>query len=186
LVSGIIMLIFACFYYKKVIKGPPELPKVNDASGPRRYGLFECCSRENRDTCLYAAFCLPVLSGKNYYAADICGFWPGCLLTFIGTYSPFYCLTVCIRTLLANKIEEKLGRKPDCLMNLVYTAFCFPCDVGRESLEIDSEIGATITCCCNVTLTPRVIAEVTQAFEKVEENIERSCDKYRLCSGDGH
>jgi len=178
------MLIFACFYYKRVIKGPPPLPQVNSIGGPRRHGLFECF--QDMDTCLYTAFCLPVVAGKNYYAADICGFWPGCIFTFIGMYSPFYCITVCVRTVLAGKIQEKLGHNPDCCWNFMMTLFCFPCEVGRESMEIDSEIGATITCCCNVKLQPRIIAETVQAVDAAVEKTERNCNKYRICGGTGH
>jgi len=86
LFSGIVMSIFACFYNQKVIKGPPPLPKVNSYNPPARRGLFECFWYP--DTCLYTTFCLPVVAGKNYYAADVCPFWPGCILTFLGTYCP--------------------------------------------------------------------------------------------------
>lgn len=182
LLSGMIMLCYACVYKQKVIVGPPPLPKVNTfLSGPRR-GLFECFWYP--DTCLYTLFCLPVVSAKNYYATDVCPFWPGCILTFIGTYSPFYCFTVCFRTILSGKVQEKLGREPNCCMDCIYNAFCFPCEVGRESLEVDSEIGAEITCCCKVKITPRIVAEVEQVIEKEE----RACagNKYRMCGGQGH
>merc|ERR1719215_147061 len=111
------MFIFACVYNQKVIKGPPALPKVNSVGSPPEVGLFDCIWK--MDTCLYTAFCLPVVSAKNYWAADVCGFWPGCIFTFIGTYSPFFLITACIRAHLSGKVQEKLGRKPNCCMNFL-------------------------------------------------------------------
>jgi len=89
-----------------------------------------------------------------------------------------------LRTCLSGKVQESMGMEPNCCMNCIYNAFCFPCDVGRESLEVDAEIGAEIKCCCQVKITPRVVAEA----KNLEEKIERSCDtrKYRICGGEGH
>jgi len=185
--SGITMLIFACVYNQRVIKAPPGLPKVNAfMSGPERE-LRDCFSYP--DTCLYTTFCLPVVAGKNYYATDVCPFWPGCILSFLGTYSPFYCISAIARAVLAGRVQEKIGHKHGFFYNLMVSFFCFPCDVGRESLEIDQEIGADIRCCCSVTIIPRVVAEVAQVVEKIENKTQRACDglsKYRVCGGQGH
>jgi len=180
LISGAIMLIYACVYKQKVIVGPPPLPKVNSIiSGPRR-GLFECFWYP--DTCLYTTFCLPVVAAKNYYAADVCPFWPGCVLTFLGTYSPFYCLSVFARTVLSGRVQDKLGIRHNFCMDCLQTAFCFPCDVGRESLEVDREIGVEISCCCQVKITPRVMSEMRNFVDKES----RFCTKYRICGGSGY
>jgi len=183
LVSGIIMFIFACFYKQRVISGRPELPKVGPiGTGPARRGLFDCFWHP--DTCLYVTFCLPVVAGKNYYAAGMCSFWTGCICTFLGTYSPFYCLTACIRAMLAGTVQEKLSTRREPIWNCFTALFCFPCAIGQESLEVDAEIGADITCCCNLHLTPRPIAEVENAIEKTEQ---RMCGRgYRVCGGEGH
>jgi len=182
--TGIIMGVFAYLYKKHVIDGPPPFATVSSSAKGPRVGLFDCFMHP--DTCLHVTFCMPVIAAKNYHVTDVLSFWPGCIVTYVLAYSPIWCISPIVRTFLTGKVSEKTGIKNSWMWDLLMSVFCMPCDVGRESLEIDSEIGATITCCCNVTLTPRVIAEVTQAFEKVEENIERSCDKYRLCSGDGH
>mmetsp|Transcript_128676 Transcript_128676/g.320959 ORF Transcript_128676/g.320959 Transcript_128676/m.320959 type:complete len:298 (-) Transcript_128676:76-969(-) len=180
LVSGLVMLCYACVYKQKVIVGPPPLPKVNTfISGPR-LGIFDCFWYP--DTCLYTLFCLPIVAAKNYYATEVCPFWPGCILTFLGTYSPFYCLTVFGRTVLSGRVQDKLGIKHNFCMDCVYAAFCFPCDVARESLEVDRELGVEITCCCQAKYTPRVVTEVANLVEKET----RMCTKYRICGGSGH
>lgn len=179
-VNGFLMFIFACVYKQKVVMGPPPLPKVNSVGAPARRGLFECFWHP--DTCLYTTFCLPVVAGKNYYAANICGFWPGCIFTFLGTYSPFYFFTVLARAMLSGRVQANMGQTPNVLTNCIYSVFCFPCDVGRESLEVDAEIGAEITCCCQVKISPRVISEMKN-FVASEKRI---CTKYRICGGGGH
>jgi len=171
--SAIIMLIFACAYNQKVIKGPPSFPKVNAIGSNPRRGLFDCLWKP--DTCLYVTFCMPVVAAKNYYAADVCPFWPGCILTFLGTYSPFYCVTVCVRAMLSGRVQDNMGMKHQCWKDCLFAAFCFPCDVGRESLEVDEEVGADVKCCCSkkayccsVEITPRVVAEVKQLIAEVK------------------
>lgn len=179
--SGGIMFIYACVYFKQVIFGPPELPKVPEglnATG-KRYGLFDCLSHPN--TCLYVTFCLPIVAGKNYYAARICGFWPGCCFTYCLTYSPFYCVSALIRAFLSGMVRERLGHETSCCLQFLYSFFCYPCDVGRESLEVDQEIGAEINCCCDVTLRPRLVTEMGNFFSGETQACSRSCDKYRVC-----
>lgn len=166
ILTGVIMLCYACAYNQKVIKGPPEFPKVNSFSSPARKGLFECLRYP--ETCLHVTFCLPVIAAKNYYAADVCPFWPGCLLSFLLSYSPLYFLNACVRAVISGRVQDNLGLEHHCLWDCVLALFCYPCDVGRESLEIDSEVGADIKCCCNVNYSMRVVAESSQIVEKIE------------------
>jgi len=192
IVSGILMMIFACVYNQKVIKGPPPLPKVDGTIfHPARRNLWDCFFYP--DTCLYTTFCMPVVAGKNYYATDVCPFWPGCILTFIGTYSPLFLFNTCIRAYLSGKVQDKLEHEHNFCMDCIYAAFCFPCEVGRESLEVDAELGADITCCCKVQVTPRLVAEVKEMVNEVTQKPpspwDRRCDgvrKYRMCGGEGH
>jgi len=162
---GFVMLVYACVYNSQVISQLPTVPRIFNIQARER-GLFACFS--DSQTCLHTAFCMPVVLGKNYYATEVMGFWPGCIFSYCMTFSPFYFVSVLIRTVLAMKVQERLGFRGNffslCCMNL----FCMPCDVGRESLEVDAEIGATIWCCCNVFVKPQVITEV--------ENV-----KSRLC-----
>lgn len=160
-VSAFLMLCFACVYKKKVVD---QLPiwrlQVAFTPGPRPYGLFDCL--KSRDTCLYSTFCLPVVAAKNYYATEICPFWTGCILFFIGIYSPLFCVTAMIRAALSGRIQERFGHKPDILQDCVTSIFCFPCDVGRESVEIDQEMEVDILCCC-----PRVDIKSTSNLGEV-------------------
>jgi len=169
IVSGVIMLVYACCYNQKVIKGDPELPKVNSIMSAPRKGLFDCFWHP--PTCMQVTFCMPVVAAKNYYATDVCPFWPGCILTYCGVYSPLFCLTAVFRAVMSGHVQDALGLRTSFWYNLLLSCFCFPCDVGRESLEIDGELAADIQCCCWVEYTPVVVAEV----EKVVEKVERQC-----------
>lgn len=162
--SALIMLVFACVYYSQVVKQLPKLPSVFNVVARER-GLFACF--ENRDACLYATFCMPVVAGKNYEATQVMGFWPGCILTFLSTYSPLYLLTVLIRAILSMKVQEKLGHKEGFLKACCLNVFCMPCDVGREGIEVDEELGATITCCCNLQVKPRIVTEASNAASRL-------------------
>mmetsp|Transcript_74955 Transcript_74955/g.194917 ORF Transcript_74955/g.194917 Transcript_74955/m.194917 type:complete len:249 (+) Transcript_74955:113-859(+) len=183
--SGIIMLVYAAFYNQWVIKAPPGFPKVGSVSIVERKGLFECFKYP--DTCLYVTFCLPIVAAKNYYATDVCPFWPGCIFTFLCSYSPFAPISMIFRCILSGRVQEALyGNKRDCVLDCLYAMFCFPCDVGRESLAVDEEVGADVRCCCKVTYTVPIVNEVVNAFEKTEQAVERSCSKYRFCPGGGN
>mmetsp|Transcript_31785 Transcript_31785/g.81730 ORF Transcript_31785/g.81730 Transcript_31785/m.81730 type:complete len:285 (-) Transcript_31785:80-934(-) len=187
-----VMLIFSCVYYARVIVGPPEMPKVGffDAT-PARRGLFDCLSKP--DVCLYTTFCMPVVAGKNYHIAGVCGFWPGCCFTTALLYGPWACwgfwpgiaggLTIltCVRAFLAGMVQKKLGFQEHFCKNFIYSAFCMPCDVGRESLEADKEVGADVTCCCTVTYESKVSNEIQNLVEGTVDKAERSCTKNRMC-----
>jgi len=159
LTSATIMFVFAYFYKQHVIEGPPSFPKVNSSmTGPRR-GLFTCLGHPQ--TCLHVTFCMPVVAAKNYHATDVLDFWPSCIVTFLSTYSPLYCIAVVIRAILSGRVQDKLGVQHSCCWDMIY-AFFLPCDVGRESMEIDQEVGADIECCCTVSYKARDVAEEEQ------------------------
>mmetsp|Transcript_126593 Transcript_126593/g.405257 ORF Transcript_126593/g.405257 Transcript_126593/m.405257 type:complete len:400 (+) Transcript_126593:104-1303(+) len=143
--SGCIMLAFACYYKARVVdqlsvvKGGNHWKDAHSELGP-----FACLS--DRDTCLTTTFCLPVVAAKNYHITEVCSFWPACVLIFLGTYSPFVCVTAIIRGVLTGRVRERLGYSSSCLQDIVLGLFCFPCEVGRESLEIDHELAVKISC----------------------------------------
>merc|ERR1711870_153191 len=92
--SALLMMVFACAYHSQVEKNLPTVPTMFNVPARER-GIFAYF--ESRDTCLYTTFCMPVVAGKNYEATEVMGFWPGCIFTFLSTYSPLCFLTVCIR-----------------------------------------------------------------------------------------
>merc|ERR1712217_741313 len=118
---------------------------------------------QERETCLYTTFCMPVVAGKNYYATEVMGFWPGCIFTFLSTYSPLLVLNAVVRGFLSMKVQKSIGHTRGFLEACCLSLWCMPCDVGRESLEIDQELGATITCCCNLHVKPRIVTEAGNA-----------------------
>lgn len=163
--SACIMLLFACVYYSQVIKNLKVIPNdILNIQG-KEVGLFECL--KNRDTCLYTTFCMPVVAGKNYHATEVLGFWPGCIFTFLSTYSPLYFLMVFFRALLSMKVQKRLGSDEGFLKACCLNTFCMPCDIGRESMEVDQELGATISCCCNLYVAPRMVTEAANVKSRL-------------------
>mmetsp|Transcript_19419 Transcript_19419/g.56411 ORF Transcript_19419/g.56411 Transcript_19419/m.56411 type:complete len:237 (+) Transcript_19419:31-741(+) len=149
-VSGFLMLLFAFAYEKQVVNRMGTIPWKLDPQASRR-GLFSCCTSGH--TCLYSCFCLPVVLGKNYQAAELMGFWKGCVTSFVLLYSPLYCVGVGVRTILAMEVSDAIGGHQELCSTLCKSMFCMPCDVGRESMQVDEELSATITCCCNLKST---------------------------------
>jgi hypothetical protein len=172
-VSASIMFCFACVYKAKVVNqlSHDRIPERNqdyDKWSDRKYGLFDCLFKPN--TCLYTTLCMPLVAAKNYEVGRVCPFWPACIIMFVGMFSPFYCLTACIRTVWSGRLKRNLGYRSSCLMDLLYSLFCWPCEVGRESLEVDEALGVEISCINRVKTTwePAILrdleAEVGSCF----------------------
>lgn len=144
-VHFVLLSIFACIYKVKVVD---KLPKFypHPEHRPREKGLLSCVCEP--DTCLYTTFCMPIVAAKNWDAAGVCSFWPGCFLMTVCTYTPFYPISVIMRAVFSGQVRQKLGYETNCCVDCLTTAFCFPCEVGRESLEVDEELGVRIECCC--------------------------------------
>lgn len=142
--AAVTMYLYAIGYRKWVVsKYPLEIQdslkeKRRDPAmlEERRLGLSAVLSDPN--TCLWAFCCTPVLAAKNYHVGQVLHFWPSCLALGFTLYSPFLCAAVLARTSLSARLQRNLGYRPSslatgCLLNL----FCLPCEVGRESLEVD-------------------------------------------------
>jgi len=174
-VSAIVMLLFACVYKKRVVNEIGELPRSMHFMS-NELSLFICLKKPQ--TCLHTVFCMPVVLGKNYNAVGVMGFWPGCIFSFLLTYTPLWPLGVLIRAILAKKVQDIIGHKTTMLKACVNSLCCMPCDVGRESEEVDDELGAEISCCCKATVTPRFVNEVNDVKHRL-------CDdgfgKTRIC-----
>lgn len=172
--SSIITLVFACFYKNMVVDKLPftgmhTLIKVER----RERGIFACF--QDPTTCLYTALCLPVVVAKNYRSMDICPFWPACILMHVGTYSPLFVFTACVRAALAGRVQERLGYKVNTLQDCVLSMFCFYCEVGRESMEVDTELGVEITCCCPTAMVKSTAeAEVENELRSVAPDEEET------------
>jgi len=182
---GCIMLIWAAVYKTQVIEEMPRVPEMFNITG-KKLNLLACFLDPH--TCLYTTFCMPIVIGKNYYGARVMDFWPGCILSYILTYSPFCCIGAVIRTVLAQQVQKNLGHTENIFVTFLMNTFCLPCAVGKESLEVDEETGVKITCLCNLWKPPPipviapVIVEVDNAKDRVCHN---SFGMNRFCAG-GH
>lgn len=148
-VSGCIMLCFAVAYKRLVVDQMPqerirERGEESHPSKPRLHGLFDCFFHVS--TCLYTMCCTPLVAAKNYEVGRVCPFWPACLLMFVGMYSPLYCVTAGVRALWSGRLKRNLGYEPNFCMDCLLSLFCWHCEVGRESLEVDEEDGVEIVC----------------------------------------
>lgn len=169
--TAAIALCYASIYKKKVVD---ELPhKLIQQRGPdseyrqeRKVGIFDVLSEPN--TCMWAFLCPSVLAAKNYQVGQVVGFWPSCITLFCFMYSPFYCIAALLRTYWSMALKRNLGYKTNSFTDCCLSLFCFWCEVGRESLEVDTAIGAKVKCAFQVELT--VFAEIEEVIKEIEED----------------
>lgn len=149
---GLIMLAYACAYKFKVVDKLPK-KQIPDRGldfedwEDREVGLFECFGQP--DQCLWATFCTPVVAAKNYAVGGVMGYWPACCFVWLGMHTlflPFYCVLAVVRTSLSTKLKRNMAYETNFAVDFFTTLFCFPCEVGRESLEVNNAIGKTIEC----------------------------------------
>lgn len=178
---ALVMAAYAIVYKKKVVEEiPAERIENNDdpdfdAWEQREVGLFECFKYPSQ--CLWATFCAPVVAGKNFSTTGVLPFWPSCCLVFIGIFTlfwPIFCMMAIVRTILSGKLQRNLNFKPNCCVNLFVNLFCFPCEIGRESIEVDNALGVEIKCPFEVEKS------LGARLEMMEESVDRTCT--RVCS----
>lgn len=181
--SAIVMLMFACVYKRKVVDHLPQLkPHLGTDLAPREKGICACYKAP--ETCIYSFCCLPLVAGKNYHAAEICNFWPGCIFTFLGIYTPFFFLAVMVRAALSGRVREKLGYKPHLCTDCCCSLFCFPCEVARESMEIDEELGVRVGCCYpHLEVDPREEEKIAAVqLEEMMAHAAEDAKDGRMCN----
>jgi len=183
LLSGIIFAVYGVIYKNKVVNWIPDHLPEKDADWEdwredweREFGIFSVLG--NPSQCLWAFCCAPVVAAKNYDKGSVTprNFWWACGMIFCGLGSAFYplfCFMSCIRASWAAKLDRNLGYRPNFLKSWLLTLFCFPCDVGRESLEVDHRLGVKIYCPFIVEVS--VLAEVKGLTEKTERACHRMC-----------
>lgn len=148
---ALLMLAYACAYKVKVVDKLPNKisshPLDFDDWEDREVGLFACFCKP--DQCCWATFCTPVVAAKNYHVGNVMGYWPACFFVWIGMWTfffPFYFLMVVVRTAMSAKLKRNLRYKTNYVVDLCVTLCCFPCEVGRESIEVNEAVGKTIEC----------------------------------------
>lgn len=181
--SGAVMLCYAAVYKTKVVDElPQEWIRQHGEEFTswmeRRVGLFDVFGSPN--TCLFAFCCSPVVAAKNYQVGRVLGFWPSCIALYCFMYSPFYLIGALIRTILSMQLNRNLGYHPNFFRDCFFSVFCFWCEVGRESLEVDEAIGVKIRCAFDVELSTMAKIELAEEHLFGHGNGEsRSC---RSCS----
>lgn len=178
---------YAYVYKKKVVDQFPRDIEEHDGEfdefKDREVGLFQVCGQPH--TLLWSLFCSPVLAAKNYHVGDVLSFWPSCLALSITLYSPFPCLAVLLRAVLSSRLQRNLEHKPNFILELLSGLFCFPCAVGRESIEVDEVEYMDVQCPFKVESTAPIAEEMKLMEDEILENPQRTCwgsTKDRMCS----
>jgi len=188
---GLFMGCYAAVYKKKVLDEIPhdviyEKDRDFDEWEPRTVGLFACFQAPNQ--LLWSLFCSPVVAAKNFQVGNVMNFWPACMLMFCGVYSafwPVYCCMIGVRTALSGKLKRNMGFRPNFFADCCTTMFCFPCEVGRESIEVDRAIGVDIQ--CPFIVDKSFFAQAEMLEEEIKEGLHASWDAtgrqcHRMCS----
>lgn len=158
--SSIVVAVYACIYKMKVVDHYPgdmeecdsweeeedeERRDREDERRERRVGLFAMFSSPS--TSLWAIFCTPVLAAKNYHIGKVgVGYWVSCCTLFICLSPPFFIVAALIRAILSTRLQRNLRQPTSCAREFFVGLFCFPCAVGRESLEVDDEEYVRVGC----------------------------------------
>jgi len=183
-IVSLVMLCFACMYYARVVKFLPSMESILIKS-ERERSLFACF--RSPSTCAYVSCCAPLVEGKNFHATEVCRFWTGCFCSFCCLCTPLVVIYPFIRAALSVRVLRSMGQTSSWCRQFLLACFCFPCELGRESMEVDDELGAEITCCNQLRLTPKLITEVDNMLQAVAgpEAETRVCSfkPSRMCAG---
>lgn len=170
----VVVFAYATVYKSRVVDELPEDLDVPDEDfddwEDHEKGLFSVFSHSS--TCLWAFFCTPVLAAKNYDVGKVAPYWMSCITLGALMYSPLWLLAAVVRAIWSSRLQRNLRHKTNFCLELLTGIFCFWCAVGRDSLELDEELRAEITCPFNVERT-WFQHFVDEGFKK--ENSRRCC-----------
>mmetsp|Transcript_20566 Transcript_20566/g.58260 ORF Transcript_20566/g.58260 Transcript_20566/m.58260 type:complete len:287 (-) Transcript_20566:99-959(-) len=183
-VPACLAAVFAALYKKQVVEKLPH-DKIDDRSSivdelrllsTREVDLFSCC--KDRSTCAYAVCCGPAVAAKNYEVGRVLSFWPSCIMLYLAM--PFSCVFAVLRAVLSSKLKRNMGLEGSCLQDFCLNLFCFPCEVGRESMEVDDMLEVEIRCFNKVrSIAPELPPNPAAGF------LSRGCCSSRKCGGGG-
>lgn len=150
-----ILTCYAAIYQKQVVSEYPQrIPdRGRESLGwrERRFGWGVFAMFSDLPTAMWALCCTPVLAAKNYHVGNVLGFWPSCCLITCTMYTPLHCIGAIIRTMLSRALKRNLGYyESNCCTDFALSLCCFPCEVGRESLEVDEAEGVQVRCLFDV------------------------------------
>lgn len=141
-------LVFAIQYKSKVVDAIP-VPKSKSNSGQDiKASLCECCA--NCSLFLHISFCGPCRAGHTMQVAGVCGYWPVALLYY-------FCpeCGLCLGLYFRSQLRQRFGLAPCNFMDCLVHCFCGTCAIGQEAIEVDTESGAFVQCCCQLALSPQ-------------------------------
>lgn len=148
-----VMLGYAYIYKSKVVEEYPrrgagviEERSVLEREAYRepRFGLFAIFSEPA--TALWAFFCTPVLAAKNYQVGEVSDFWTSCMILGCALYSPCCCFAAIFHAISSGKLKRNLRLRSSFVNDCILGLCCLPCEVGRESLEVDTEEYVEVRC----------------------------------------
>lgn len=141
-------LLFAIQYKSKVVDAIPVLQAKPSSGQDIKATLCECCG--NCSTILHLCFCSPCRAGHTMQVAGVCGYWPVALLYY-------FCpeCSLCLGLYFRSQLRQRLGLAPCNFMDCLAHCFCSLCAIGQEAIEVDTESGATVQCCCQLMLSAR-------------------------------
>lgn len=184
--SGILVLIYACIYKVKIVdQYHDDISKLDGliedhVFNERKVGL--CDMWKYPSTALWAIFCTPVLAAKNYQIGKAGPtYWCACIVLFVTLSPPFYLIAVAVRAIWSMRLQanlrHKMGRS-GCCRECIVGLFCFPCAVGRDSLEVDEEEWVEVTCPFRIEAKYNKLVEHVEhkAEHRVRDCVKRNCN----------
>jgi len=85
------------------------------------------------------------------------------------------------RALWSMQLKDRMGIETSCLKECFCSFFCFPCEVGRESLEVDMELGVIIGP-FEVTKTQPTMLEKVEKATGIDIDGDGVVGDKRLCA----
>lgn len=153
LLLWVVMVVYASVYRSRVVSEYPQeiALQLNPGSGTdwkvtrdRSEGLFTVFREPH--TLMWALCCPSVLAAKNYHVGNVLNFWPSCIILTVTLYTPLLPIGLLIRAVLSNRLMGNMRYNSDVCIAIVLGMFCLPCDIGRESLEVDDEEYMLVGC----------------------------------------
>lgn len=149
LFGWVMALIFTCLYRYRIVQ-KIEMKDIYhhttvdnfDPMSPAQHkwdsiGLFGCLREFN--TCCLVIACPYAVAAKNYHVTHSMSFWPACCCVFFTYQVPP--LGALVRTYLGTEMKNEARIQSSCCMDFLLNCFCAPCEIGRESMFIDSQVG---------------------------------------------
>jgi len=150
---AVLSVLFAWPFKHKVVDRMPKIPRQTGEVRERKLGLFACFS--NQDACQHAAFCPAPAAARVMEQSGVTGYWTGFAVTCVTMYGGMCCQSMeCFalpwRMWTMWRYTELMNYEADFISTFGVSCCCWPCEVGRQTMEVDLESGRSATCVCQV------------------------------------